>query len=1166
MRIWWGSVCVLACATGIAGEVPLGCKTFPLQPNDSAAFEDLSTGRLPIPDYATTLANCLKTDPFRGSSPVQVPKSAWLEAERTRYAAVLATQPVDVLVVPFQIQGYGLDRIERALMAADLAYAIGDAGALKVADPFLTALALGEGERRLDSQAIRDFAQKIGASKILYAYVGHDLKHTFTLTLALHDLAAAPGARPWQRDWRSTSFSDERTPAYVFHEMLPSVLKELPLGLDPKSSAVVRIAPVPARIDAAPLTLVSTGNKTGSDLATMSLLASLVPAGAEIERERLFERVLLTALRANVSKPEQRFFEAYALLNLDRRPVALARLQGASGASIQALRALLDGNLPAARSATSQVTSPLEQLLLQFKLRDLEYAYAAEEPSNPTAVAALFGEQVLPAWELLLTARIEDGNRWFASDAESIKQALDRTFPIAGLGLDSLIRGNAAVGKEGPGDVAIDLANTRHARGAAAGLKVQPCCRTQDLRPGRWDLLWLLEAVAQDRINRNLEQRIFVKAAPDAALADIARYDALFAGHPRMAALTAHAAHRVSERSPDDERSSWMARAEQSARAALQWSPGQNRTAFVAAVGLGIPSQGSALLVDVYGYDFPRRASWPGWFMGIEQPAGQAQWLAFFTEAMAFSTSDLSLLNSVPAGADKIIAALGARFTGNPRKPPSQAPAQPGDRLAAARAAAKEDPDKYLTLGLLLLNSDRPFQEAQDAFLAYPAFQQRTARDRVALSNRAYDVGSRFFWLGQAEMAKPFFKIAADLDTGSEASMGSRQRILLLEGDYIGAAEMALQRSMRYSSAYAQRDYLSLLHAFSQHETAWNAFAQLRAGQSGPALWASATVGHRMQKHDEPAVRAWLKTPEIRNAKFKAQLFASYFALLWYSTDRLPPPDLGALVAELEGNPVAHIDPSGVARPHPVAPEGFEIVRPTFVPPTAATRPPDDTPVSSERFYFADAYSAVVRGEYSKAVERFGAMAQLYPIDGVPMSYFAYAAARTGDTLQFEKYVATSRPHDDRDFDVMLSRAFFAAGRKQLDEAHRLLALAFRNKPYVGDRPLDVDYQFAQACEWLYRDTKDARFATTLLEWARSYQSMQPAMAWSYAVQYQYESNPEVRTRALAMTLHLDPLSARIHKAPKAEVEKARVWFSANNPFRLPSEEHKAAPVTAAAL
>jgi hypothetical protein len=273
-------------------------------------------------------------------------------------------------------------------------------------------------------------------------------------------------------------------------------------------------------------------------------------------------------------------------------------------------------------------------------------------------------------------------------------------------------------------------------------------------------------------------------------------------------------------------------------------------------------------------------------------------------------------------------------------------------------------------------------------------------------------------------------------------------------------------------------------------------------------------------------------------------------------------------VEELEGKRVVVMDSGGVLRPHPVDPTKFEFVRPTFRPAgiAMAASIPEGTLLKSERAYFADAYSAVARGEYAKSVEQFAALATLFPVDGAPMPYLAYAASKAGDTLEFERYVMNPRPQDHESFDVMLARAFFAAGRKQVDEAYRLLSLAFRAKPAGDERPVDIDYQFVQACEWLYRDTQDPRFAATLLEWAQSYQSIQPVIAWAYAVQYQYDKNPDARIRALALARYLDPLSDRIRAASKAEIRKAQAWFATNNPFRVEKspDASEVRPTTAA--
>jgi hypothetical protein len=182
----------------------------------------------------------------------------------------------------------------------------------------------------------------------------------------------------------------------------------------------------------------------------------------------------------------------------------------------------------------------------------------------------------------------------------------------------------------------------------------------------------------------------------------------------------------------------------------------------------------------------------------------------------------------------------------------------------------------------------------------------------------------------------------------------------------------------------------------------------------------------------------------------------------------------------------------------------------------------------------------------------------LFPIEGASMPYFAYAASKTGDTVELAEYVMKPSPHDFQNFDVLLSRAFFAAARKDVDEAYRLLSLAFRAKPYSGERPVNVDYQYAQACEWLYRDTRDVRFVEILLDWARRYQSVQPTSAWAYAVQFQYEKDGDTRMRALALTQFLDPLSIHIRSATKAELKQAQKWFTKNNPFATPKDKDEA--------
>jgi len=95
-----------------------------------------------------------------------------------------------------------------------------------------------------------------------------------------------------------------------------------------------------------------------------------------------------------------------------------------------------------------------------------------------------------------------------------------------------------------------------------------------------------------------------------------------------------------------------------------------------------------------------------------------------------------------------------------------------------------------------------------------------------------------------------------------------------------------------------------------------------------------------------------------------------------------------------------------------------------------------------------------------------------------------------------------------------------------------------------------TEYQYAEACEWLYQDTGDSRFVTELLDWARKQETVQPFLAWAYSMQYEYERPGAARTRALAMTEYLDPASPRTAKASLAERGAAKAWLDEHPPFR----------------
>jgi hypothetical protein len=453
--------------------------------------------------------------------------------------------------------------------------------------------------------------------------------------------------------------------------------------------------------------------------------------------------------------------------------------------------------------------------------------------------------------------------------------------------------------------------------------------------------------------------------------------------------------------------------------------------------------------------------------------------------------------------------------------------------------------------------------------LSYPGFHDRSPDDSVALSNDAFEAASLFYWDGLTELARPLFKISADLNTGSSASITSQARLQIFDGNYAGAAATFREGAIRYSSPYAYRDYLSLLHAFGRHDDAWKAFSQLNSAFQLPHVWVSALVGQRMQGMKERDLRNWLMQPDIRDAHNRSRQFAPHYAVLWSLTDRTPPSDLAALVQQLEGEPKGQIDTDGqtLLVPHPMSSDGgYMLVNPSPFRRGKAPKLQPGTRIKSELVYFADAYATLRAGDYANAAARFSAMAERYPIESYPLPYFAYAAAKSGDHEQLEQYLDSWNVYHG--FDYWLAKAFFAGGRKDAAAAYEWLQNALRRHAW-GDndiRPALSEYQYAQACEWLYRETGDERFVTELLQWVKGYEIVAPGQGWAYAMEYSYEKPGQARTRALAMTRYLDSASERIRDASKEELKAAAAWFRANNPFRLPPTEsdpsHTAPPVS----
>lgn len=1133
-----------------------------------AVAVDLGNLKLPLRDYADQLTACglarggarlLDTQgQYQDALPVPEPTpvaSTWLETDRRLYRELLTTQTVDVLVVPFQTQGYGFDRIERSLMSADLAYALGG----KVAAPFLVERVLGEGRRRFSERELGLLAHELNAKTVVVGYAGHLDRKNMLLTVQVWRMPGRNGESQQrrQRDWLAVPFSYESLPSTVFHRMLPDVIEQLDLR-GAKKRTIDRTATFPAQLTQTPQQLITHPVKDWAVSSVSLLVAALASSDVEHTRERLFERALLVSMNIDAGHARQRFTQAYALMQLGRRPAALRTLKDDASPAAKVLRELLDGNLPQAASGMADVKGPYERLLLTVAIQDLHHQYRRPEPPDlEDAMRLVAGAR--NAWKPLIALRLTSSDPWQVPRAPKIKSLLDEIIPRPGLDLQSIMAGNLSL-RDGPDDVSVDVITARHLRKATQENDV----RTVGLAPNIFDLIWLLEGAAESRLVKNLDRVGHWHALPRNAASLFDKYRPVFDGHPALALQESKNAAILAREADDDERESWRRRIDGGAMLALVYAQGQGALARDASQRADASFE-SQRLYEAYGHDFPRRSYWSPQLMsnmGIDKAAGEVYALA--KEGLAFNQWDpwraFGDLEMLPAAEREAAAAqLANRFRGVSGLPSFEARrAQLTDPIARYRAAIKEDPKdwvSYKELGRILITEQGDYAEAAKVFLSYPGFDISTRGDEVARSNRSYDAGSQLYWHGEPELAKPLYELAAKLDTGSDASMASAIRLDLLAGNYASAAERSLQRATRYSNAYAYRDYLSLLHAMGYGTEAWTGFSQVATQFDLPQVWVAALVGQRKEGLDAAGLKKWLVQPQIRSARFRARQFALGYALMWNSTDAVPPPDLGRLIDLLEGKPTAKVAEDGWSIRRPFlfgnVDDRHETLAPSKLDGVPLKRLPPGTPVRSSLALFSDGYVSLRAGKPAAAIEKFRTYVERYALDGVgadpyPLAYIAAASAATDDPFKLEKHLETT---GRQDFDAWLARAFFHARRHEIDLTENALKQAFQRRPHTDYRPILTEFQFAEACEWIYQITGETRFKTMLLDWTKRHQRIQPTHAWAYAMQYTHESDAEARQRALAMTLYLDPRSPRIAKAQASEIAHARQWLKGNNPF-----------------
>ena len=1103
----------------------------------------------------------------------QTPRpGAWWEAERTLFADLAAAGKYDLLVAPVQSDGYALDRISRSLITARLVAALRERG-YRVPGPHVVQRALGEGRRELQMEASA-LGQRLGVDRVLAVYASHDRAGRLLLSVRVDQRRTTPTAymQPGLvQHLPPVDLPESRHPVEVVQEALPQILSAARIPAAPRpGSAKARPG---SGLPASPAAAIASGTQDAEAVASaLQLMATLAaPYTAERARERLFERALLAALALPPGHPRAALFKARAWRHLESRTAAIRALGKSTRPEAVAYRQLLDGNLPELGAALAKVDDRFARLLLEIDLAGLKHAYGVPQPVTPALVELA---QQFPGWLGPLGQRLSEFDRWTIGDPSLPWRLLEHDLPLAGAGLGDHVRGMSAIGRA-PDMASVAKGTLAHLRRLYREDAPLRRCLDESVYCARGAYLDLVESLLVSSLERFALLRGKQQALPEEALQFLRSLEPEFEGQADLALAAAEVLVAKARGARERERRADLAKAREAAAAVAWLEQGASRTAHQALVYMGVGSAESLPYLEGYFHDLPVRSYWylQGGNATLGAPPAREELLRNLRGRVDEAVLDIDVAVDMTAwtGADLQRGdVLERRFHGHPARlqllamrKGSKAPAAnvADERLAQLEAAVRERPDRWEVhrdLATHHLRERGDYAAAAGAFGVFPGFKSRDGYGAVALSNQAYHAGSEFFWRGRLDEARTFYRIAAELDTGSAASIASQARLSIMAGDFRAATALSHSRAQRYEDPYAFRDYLAWLFAFGFQGEAWTGFAQLHQAMRNPQVWLAADVGHRIAGRSWPEVRQWLTAEPFKSSSFNRDRHGLRLAILQSSVGRAPAPDLVATLRAIEGSPVAEAERTQDGKgallvPHSMSDGNMILRRSQF---RLGERQPlkEGERVVSHFVLFGDAYVALRNGDYAAAAQKFDTMAAYYPIEGqvgfdaYALPYFAWASARSGDKLGLEAFI---RGRDPRAFafDRDLALAFFGGLKGDHEAALAHLKHAFDVRPHTERRPIPTEYQWAEACEWLFEATKERRYIDLALGWARQHQRIQPMMSWAYALEAKHAADGAQRVRALGIALYLDPRSERIAGLPEDLKRRARQDFEKNNPF-----------------
>lgn len=821
-------------------------------------------------------------------------------------------------------------------------------------------------------------------------------------------------------------------------------------------------------------------------------LAMLTPDYVVFRRQEYFARSLLALSALADTAPHVRLLRARAYLHMGMRPHAVSLLTAPLTVEENAFLALANGNLAGLDEAIARIPDPLLRVMADIERIDLQYRYT--ENVSEDEIREIVAQA--PVWAFELRRRLADGDVWQADSTLGVKESMDSWLPVQGFSVEDV---NQSAKNEADPSNAVLLVETAFQKHAdALWLLWDKEAKGHDTPEA--DLLGLLEGLGQAGLVRQIRYSGFTQGRPEKALQWITLYERVFAGQPEFMQMKLRLVEKTSK-------------------------TGTGRQVEASQVD-------KETLEETFQYFYePYCCSRRYDAIASHYKHYESEWSH---DDIALLENDIRLAETEGEDPGYLDQQLQSRFEGHPRKPV----------LAARKASAAQDAagaeqfyqqaiaqnpyawDLVYERGQALAEAGQLEQAAKVLQQYKPFSEGPKALGRVELSNNAYDAGNILYWGGDYQASRPFYAIAAGLETGSVSYFKATAKIAMLDGQWQQAAEQFLQCGRRYQASHCLGAYVSL---------------QLLAGQGADVATAADDIVRkvreketldarlRLQQHARQADSAmceWISQMEAIEPALKQSGMGDYYR---YS--------------------MARMDRPGVNTPGAVLPCL-----------AAAT----DKPITSTgeylatQFQFEQAVLTNNRAAARKAVGRLYAYCNQMPVRMAIFQQTFWACdfahyERLSQFLAGELQPVTQSPTlpADAGMEAYLDAAVIQAGRGQHTEAQaQLRAASLRlSKALSNKNPVAPQYVLLEFAEALYRATGDKGYASLMVEWCEVWQHLLPWEPWLYSVEAAYTDSPARRVRALAIADFLDPAAAHLASVPESEREAARNWFRQHPPF-----------------